>query len=64
MESFRAIALQVRCDAVNSASNRDDAMVIVRATIERLSKQIVASIAFGFYFHQSLTFNCCFRGDG
>ncbi len=46
MESYRAIALQVRTDGVNSASSRDTAFEIVHTTIERLAKQIAASIAF------------------
>jgi predicted amidohydrolase len=46
MDSYRAIALQTRCDAVNSAGSRDEAMVIVHSTLERLAKQIAGSIAF------------------
>lgn len=46
MESYRAIALQVRCDAVNSAQSREEAMARVRSTIERLAGVIAASVAF------------------
>jgi predicted amidohydrolase len=46
MESYRAIALQTKCFAVNKAQNRDEANTIISQTIERLSKQITASIAF------------------
>ena len=46
MESYRAIALQTKCFAVNRAKNRDEASEIMSRTIERLSKQIFASIAF------------------
>lgn len=46
MESYRAIALQTKCFAVNRAKNRHEANVIMRQTVERLSKQIFASIAF------------------
>lgn len=44
--SFRALALQVTCHAINLAHHREEARVIVQQTIERLSQQIAASIAF------------------
>jgi predicted amidohydrolase len=47
MDSYRAIALQTRCDAVNSAESRSEAMAIMHSTIERLAKQIAGSIALG-----------------
>jgi predicted amidohydrolase len=46
LDAYRVIALQTRCDAVNSVASRDEAMSRIRLTIERLAKQIVASIAF------------------
>jgi predicted amidohydrolase len=46
MESYRAIALQTKCFAVNRAKNRAEASEIMSQTIERLSRQIFASIAF------------------
>jgi predicted amidohydrolase len=46
MESYRAIALQTKCFAVNRAKNLDEANAIMTQTIERLSSQITASIAF------------------
>jgi predicted amidohydrolase len=45
-ESYRAIALQTKCFAVNKAQNRAEADKIMRATIERIGRQIAASIAF------------------
>jgi predicted amidohydrolase len=45
-ESYRAIALQSKCYAVNMASSREEAISIMKQTIERLAKQIGASIAF------------------
>jgi predicted amidohydrolase len=44
--SYRAIALQTKCFAVNRAKTRGEATEIMSQTIERLSKQIFASIAF------------------
>lgn len=46
MESYRAIAMQTKCFAVNKAKNRDEALEIMRNTIARLDKQIFASKAF------------------
>jgi predicted amidohydrolase len=46
MESYRAIALQTKCFAVNRAKTRAEANEIMSQTIERLAKQIFASIAF------------------
>ncbi len=46
MESYRAIALQTKCFAVNKAQNRTEASQIMKATIERIGQQIAASIAF------------------
>ena len=46
MESYRAIALQTKCFAVNRAKNRQEAHEIMSQTVERLSRQISASIAF------------------
>jgi predicted amidohydrolase len=46
MESYRAIALQTKCFAVNRAKNLDEANAIMTQTIERLSSQITASIVF------------------
>ncbi len=44
--SYRAIALQTKCYAVNRAATKEEASEIIRQTIERLAKQIFASIAF------------------
>lgn len=46
MESYRAIALQVRCDAVNSARSREESMDAVRATVSRVSTMVAGSKAF------------------
>ena len=46
MDSFRALALQVTCHAVNAARHREEAREIVGQSIARLSQQIAASIAF------------------
>lgn len=46
IESFRALALQVTCHAVNQATNRQEARAIVQESIHRLERQIAASIAF------------------
>lgn len=46
IDSFRALALQVTCHAVNQASDRAQAANLMQNTIERLAQQIAASIAF------------------
>lgn len=46
IESYRALALQVTCHAVNSARDRAEAQAIVQQSIDRLDRQIAASIAF------------------
>lgn len=46
LNSFRALALQVTCHAINSASDRQDARLMMQNTITRLAQQIAASIAF------------------
>ncbi|MGM3307590.1 nitrilase-related carbon-nitrogen hydrolase [Anabaena sp. WFMT] len=46
LESFRALALQVTCHAVNQASDRTEACSMIQNTIKRLEQQIAASIAF------------------
>lgn len=46
IESYRALALQVTCHAVNQASNRAEARSLMQESIDRLKKQIAASIAF------------------
>lgn len=45
LDSFRALALQVTCHAVNQASPTE-ARLIIQNTIHRLEKQIAASLAF------------------
>jgi predicted amidohydrolase len=45
INSFRALALQVTCHAVNKL-NSQDARVSIQNTIQRLGEQIAASIAF------------------
>ncbi|WP_413201272.1 nitrilase-related carbon-nitrogen hydrolase, partial [Nostoc piscinale] len=44
--SYRALALQVTCHAVNQARDRHSAQEIIHNTINRLAQQIAASIAF------------------
>ena len=44
--SYRALALQTTCFAVNKAQNREEAREIISAAIARLARQIMASIAF------------------
>ncbi|AFY45582.1 nitrilase-related carbon-nitrogen hydrolase [Nostoc sp. PCC 7107] len=44
--SYRALALQVSCHAVNQASDRHAVQEIIHHTINRLAQQIAASIAF------------------
>lgn len=46
IESYRALALQVTCYAVNQASNREEARSLIQQSIDRIAKQIPASIAF------------------
>ncbi|MBD2502207.1 nitrilase-related carbon-nitrogen hydrolase [Anabaena azotica] len=46
LNSFRALALQVTCHAVNQASDRQEAALMMQNTISRLAQQIAASIAF------------------
>ncbi len=46
INSFRALALQIECHAVNQASTATQARDIIHKNINRLSKQIAASIAF------------------
>ncbi len=43
--AFRALALQIVCRAVNRAQHREDARARMRATIDRLRRQVAASIA-------------------
>jgi predicted amidohydrolase len=44
--AYRALALQARCSSVVGAAGRDEARSIMRGTIDRLRRQIAASIAF------------------
>lgn len=46
MNSYRAIALQTKCFAVNYAKSKAEAAAIIKQTVERLAKQIYASIQF------------------
>ncbi len=46
VESFRALALQVTCHAVNQARDRGEASSLMQKAIARLAPQIAASIAF------------------
>lgn len=46
IDSFRALALQVTCHAVNQARDRAEASALMQKTIDRLARQIAASIAF------------------
>ncbi len=46
IDSFRALALQVTCHAVNQARDRTEARSLIQNSINRLAGQIAASIAF------------------
>jgi predicted amidohydrolase len=46
LDSYRALALQVTCHAVNQACDRTEARSLMQASINRLAQQISASIAF------------------
>lgn len=46
IESYRALALQVTCHAVNQARDRQETRSLIQNSINRLAKQIPASIAF------------------
>jgi len=46
IDSFRALALQITCHAVNQARDRTEAASLMQKTIARLAQQIAASIAF------------------
>jgi predicted amidohydrolase len=46
IESFRALALQLTCHAVNRASDRNEARSWMQQAIDRLGQQIAGSIAF------------------
>lgn len=46
LDSYRALALQVTCHAVNQARDRQEAQTLIRQSIDRLAPQIAASIAF------------------
>jgi hypothetical protein len=46
LESYRALALQVTCHAVNQTSDRQQARSLMQNSINRLGQQIAASIAF------------------
>jgi predicted amidohydrolase len=46
IESFRALALQVTCHAVNQASDRTEARSWMQQAIDRLGRQIAGSLAF------------------
>jgi predicted amidohydrolase len=45
-ESYRALALQVTCQAVNQAHDRTEAQAMMQQAIQQLAPQIFASIAF------------------
>lgn len=44
--SYRAIALQTRCQAINRCTDRDDARSQMLATIARVGRQIRAAKTF------------------
>ncbi|MBW4614842.1 MAG: nitrilase [Desmonostoc vinosum HA7617-LM4] len=46
INSFRALALQVTCYAVNQARDRQEARLLMQNSLNRLAQQIAASIAF------------------
>lgn len=45
-ESYRALALQLTCHAINQATDRQEARNLMQQAIARLNSQIAASIAF------------------
>lgn len=45
-EDYRALALQVTCYAVNQATHREEARILMQRSIARIASQIAASIAF------------------
>ncbi|AUT01021.1 nitrilase [Nostoc sp. CENA543] len=46
LETFRALALQITCHAVNQARDRQEAGILMQQAIARLTQQIAASVAF------------------
>lgn len=46
MSNYRALALQLTCRTVNGASHRAEAEAIVQESIERIGRQVAASLAF------------------
>jgi predicted amidohydrolase len=46
LDTFRALALQVTCHAVNQARDRQEVRLLMEKTITRLAEQIAASVAF------------------
>ncbi|MBX7219296.1 MAG: nitrilase [Blastocatellia bacterium] len=46
LTAYRALALQAHCVAVNRAAHRAEAFAVIHQTIERLARQIAASLAF------------------
>lgn len=46
IESFRALALQVTCYAVNQAPDRTEARLLMQKAIDQLAQQIAAGVAF------------------
>ncbi|MBK7704410.1 MAG: nitrilase [Acidobacteria bacterium] len=46
MESYRAIALQTKCFAVNRAKSKPEAEEIIKQAIARISNQILGAVAF------------------
>ena len=46
LSAYRALALQLTCHTVNSATHRAEAEAIVQSSIARIGRQLAASIAF------------------
>lgn len=46
IDAYRALALQLTCHAVNQATDRAEARTLMQQTIDRVSSQIAASLAF------------------
>ena len=42
--SYKALALQLTCQTVNSCQNREEAEAVMLQTIERIEQQITASV--------------------
>ncbi|MCX8020207.1 MAG: hypothetical protein N2747_06910 [Chitinophagaceae bacterium] len=46
METYKALALQTRCEAVNSCRSRSESMALIRKSVSRIREQILAAKQF------------------